>query len=262
MSNIRNVDGLAIAKGDVTGHTVIHKFGNAPNFATADGEVHVWDGAEDGATFETTSYTYSTSADIDSISSDNAADTMQVEVQGLDTNYDVVIQNATLNGITRVALSTSLIRVFGIKNTSSTGLTGHCLVWVNTADTTPADGIPDDLAKLRAVVHPENNQTEMAIYTIPADYTGYVRSIYATTAGASKSTNYIIKMKARPFGQVFQLKHKMSLADTGSSYIQHQYVEPPVFTEKTDIEITVEMTAAGASEGAVSAGFDIVLVAN
>ena len=42
-----NSSGLAIAKGDVTGHSAIQKFGNAPNFDSGDGEVTVWDGAED-----------------------------------------------------------------------------------------------------------------------------------------------------------------------------------------------------------------------
>ena len=48
-NNLRVTDaesGLAIAKGDVTGHTFIHKFGAAPDFDVADGFVTVWDGAE------------------------------------------------------------------------------------------------------------------------------------------------------------------------------------------------------------------------
>lgn len=46
------------------------------------------------------------------------------------------------------------------------------------------------------------------------------------------------------------------------TFIQHQYIEPEVFAPKTDLEMTVEMTAAGASAAAIVAGLDIVLVAD
>ena len=58
----------------------------------------------------------------------------------------------------------------------------------------------------------------------------------------------------------FQLKHKSSISDVGSSYIQHIYVEPEVFMAKTDIHMTSDMTAVGATGASVSGGFDIVLV--
>ena len=60
---------------------------------------------------------------------------------------------------------------------------------------------------------------------------------------------------------MFRTKHITAIADDGSSYIQHKYDEPEVFTEKTDVEMTAQMTASttGAS---ISGGFDIVLVAN
>ena len=71
-----------------------------------------------------------------------------------------------------------------------------------------------------------------------------------------------MRLYARPFGQVFQLKHRGAIDDTGTSTYQHTYVEPEVFAAKTDIEMTTEMTASGASEAAIAAGFDIVLVAD
>ena len=42
----------------------------------------------------------------------------------------------------------------------------------------------------------------MALYTIPAGKTGYLTRGYASTAGANKSTNYIIKYFAREVGGV------------------------------------------------------------
>lgn len=259
--NLRVTDaenGLAIAKGDVTNTAFIHKFGGTPDFDTTDNEVTVWDGADDG-NIDKMVYTYSSTADIDTISSSDAGDTVDIEVQGLDSNFDLVTQTATLNGQNKVTLGTALIRVFRMKNVGATDLAGYVYCYV---DTTISAGVPTTTAPVRSVIQNSNNQTLMAVYTIPNGKTGYMRDWYASTAGASKSSNYVIRLKARPTGKVFQLKHIASISDTGNSYIQHKYEEPEVFAAKTDIEMTAQMTAAGATAAAVSAGFDIVLVDN
>jgi hypothetical protein len=251
-------DNLAIAKGDVTGTSFIHKFGQAPDFDETDGSVTVWDGANNSDIAEMR-YIYSTTAAIDSISSSDAGDTVDIEIQGLDSNYDLVTQTVTLNGQTRVALTTNLIRVFRMINVGSTDLVGYVYCYENTAITA---GTPNDTSKIRAVINNVNNRTLMAIYTIPAGYTGYMRDWYSVTAGESKSSQYIIRLKARPFGQVFQLKHITSISDTATSHLKNEYIGPEVFEEKTDIEMRVEATENGVSEASIAAGFDIVLVAN
>jgi len=254
ISNAEN--GLGIAKGNVTGTTFIHKFGSIPDMDDGDSPASVYDGADD-AHIDQMSYVYSTTADIDSLSSDSASDTFDIEVQGLDTNYDVVIQTITLTGQTRVALTTNLIRVFRMKNVGTANNVGHIYCYVNTALTT---GTPNDSTKVRAVMQPGNNQTLMAIYTIPNGKTGFVRDWYASTSGASRNTNYVMDLFARPFGKVFQLKHRTAISDNATSYIQHKYEEPEVFAAKTDIEIRASITDSPITGGSVSAGFDIVLV--
>lgn len=133
---------------------------------------------------------------------------------------------------------------------------GHVAVYVNGTIT---GGLPDNQDDIRAVVHQENNQSEMAVFTIPNGKTGYMRDWYASTSGAKKESSHVIKVLARPFGQVFQLKHTSTIVESGTSYIKHNYIEPEVFTEKTDIEIRVNTDQDDAS---VAAGFDIVLVDN
>lgn len=248
-------NGLAIAKGEVSGSTFIHKFGKAPDFDSGDNFVTIWDGADDGG-LTAYLYTYSTSAIIDSLSSSNTGDTQDIEVQGLDADYELVIQTITLTGQTRKALTTDLIRVFRLKNVGSTTLAGDVYCF---EDTTLSLGVPVLVTKVRAQIHIGNNQTLMSIFTVPAGRTGYMRDWYASAAGARKTSVHEIKLFARPFGQVFQLKHDASIALNGSSYIHHQYVEPEVFTEKTDIEMQCNSDEDIAS---ISGGFDIVLVDN
>ena len=251
-------DGLSIAKGDVSGSSLVHKFGNAPDFDAADGFVTIWDGADD-ADIDQMNYVYSTTAAIDSISSSSGSDTFDLEIQGLDANYELVVQTITLTGQTRKALDTNLIRVFRLKNVGTADNVGHVYCYENT---TLSSGVPVDSTKVRAILQPGNNQTLMAVYTVPAGKTAYVRSWYVATAGANKSSNYIMRLEVRPFGQVFQLKHLSSISDAGSSSEQHAYVDPPKYTEKSDIEMQISMTASGATAGSVSGGFDLVLVDN
>jgi hypothetical protein len=252
-----NSSGLAIAKGDVTGTSFNHKFGNAPDFDTGDNEVTIWDGAEDGTTWELMRYVYSTTADIDSISSSNNADTQDIFIQGLDSNYNLISQTITLQGQTRVALDTDLIRVFRAYNDNSTVLAGHVFIYVNGAIT---GGVPDTNADIRCIIDPVNQQTEMAVYTVPNGKTGYIRDWYASTSGGSRATNYKIKLYTRGNGKVFRVKHVSALADGGTTSYQHKYEEPEVVTEKTDIEMTAQITETAITGASVSGGFDIVLV--
>ena len=254
-NNLKTTDaenGLAIAKGDVTGTSFVHKFGEAPDFDISDGYVPIWDGANDG-TVNIMEYTFSTTADIDSLISSDNGDTVDIEIQGLDSNWALTTQTITLTGQTRAALSTSLIRVFRMKNVGSTDLAGIVSCYVNSA---APGGVVTDTTKVRALIDDGNNQTLMAIYTIPAGKTGYMRDWYASIS-RTRNTLSTVRLLARTFGGVFQVKHVSSVDNTGTSYIQHIYNEPEVFAEKTDIMIKANCST---DQTGVSAGFDIVLI--
>lgn len=248
---------LAIAEGNITGKSFIHKFGAALDFDIGDGFVTVWDGAKDGVVWEKMNYTYSTTADIDSLSSSDNGDTQDIEIHGLDTDYDVVIQTITLTGQTPTSLSTNLIRIYRLKNIGNTNNAGQIFCYVSGGTVTA--GVPQTAADIRAIIQSGNNQTLMALYTIPNNKTGYMRDWYASTAGAKRDSQHSVELRARPFGQVFQLKHLSNVIVTGTSYIQHFYEEPEIFTAKTDIEMRMDTDTNIAG---VSAGFNIVLVDN
>lgn len=250
-------DGLSIAKGDVAGTTYVHKFGAAPDFDSSDGSVTVWDGADD-SDVAVMQYIYSTTAAIDSISSSNNADVQEMLVQGLDGDYNLVTQATTLTGQTRAILATPLLRVFRMKNNNAVDNVGRIYAYENTA---LSGGVPIDTTKIRSIIQPLNNQTLMAVYTVPAGKIAYMRSWYASTAGANKSSNYVIELRAREEGKVFQLKHVVSIEDGGTSYLKHDYTDPQAFGEKVDIEMRAKILV-NTTEASISAGFDIVLVDN
>ena len=251
-----NSNGLSIAQGNVSGTTFIHKFGNALDFDVLDGFVTIWDGADDGLA-DAMVYTYSVTADIDSISSSINSDTVDIEIQGLDTNYVLTTQTVTLTGQTTATLSTPLIRIFRMINVGATDLVGTVYCYINGA--TVVAGVATVATEIRAMITITHNQTLMAIYTIPAGKTGYMRDWYISAGGAKKTSLHEVHVEFRPFGQVFQTKHIAGIAIAGTSYFKHVYEEPEVLQEKTDVRMQVNTDEDAAS---ISAGFDIVLVDN
>jgi hypothetical protein len=270
MTELRKTDfALEVSKGNISKHSIIHKFGAAHDFDTGDGEVTVWDGSDDSVTFNTNdtskyTYTYSSTNDIGILSSDNAGDTQNIEIQGLDNSGNLLIQTFALNGTTDVDLSatgTDYKRVFRMKNEGSTNLAGHVYVRTNgSAQDGVVAGQPDDAASIRAMIHTEAdaNQTEMAIYTVPTGYTAYVKDLYAHTAGGSRSTNYVIRFFARESGGVFQLKYRSSISDNSDDHTMWDL--PYKYTAGTDLEITAETTESAITGSAVIAGFTFYLV--
>ena len=170
---------LQISKGAIAGTTQVNKFGR--NTAVGTTEEDIWDG---GGT-----YTWPTSASITHLRSavDSAATRGKtVEIQGLDTNWELTTQTATTDGTnstTEVALTTALRRVFRMKNTSDTDFDQNVQVG------------PTGFATIGAQITNGFNQTLMALYTIPAGYTGYLTNVWTNmnrTGGASAALDVVL----------------------------------------------------------------------
>lgn len=245
--------GLDIAAGNITGISSINKFGFAPDFDTGDNEITIWDGADDGNANKMV-YTYSSTADITDIVSSSASDTFEVEVQGLDTSYNEVTQTKTLTGTTSVALDTALIRVFRMKNNSSSAAVGKIQCGVGSTTTSFST------ANLRAEIAVGREQTLMSIYTVPNGKTAYMTGWFFYTAGTNRSSDYNITIMARPTGGVFQIKHHGSILDGASNEVSHKYMPYSSFAAKTDIESRAQITTGGVVAAGISAGFDLILV--
>lgn len=227
--------------------TYIEKFGRNATVASGAEEV-----IEDSSL---AIQTQSSTADIDTISSSHASDSQTLEVHGLDTNWNVVVQTKALNGQAKVTLDTALIRVYRVKNISASALQGDAYVYVDSAITT---GVPDDSTKIRAKVLVGKNQTAMAKYTIPLGYTGYLIKWYASilraTGVAAVACDLDIYIKE--FGGVFRSKQPVGVQNTGQGSWQHEFPFPLSIPAKSDIEVRATPTA----NADISAGFSILLV--
>ncbi len=250
--------GMAISAGGLADTSLIHKFGNVPDFDTGDNSVTVWDGADDGGIDEMV-YNYSTTPIIDTVSSSDAGDGQTIEIQGLDSVWNLTVQTVILNGQTQVTMSTPLIRVFRAKNLGTTDNAGSIYIFEQTVDA-GGDGIPDDTTKIRAIIQPGNNQTLMAVFSVPFSSQGFMTSFFASTSGAKKTASYNIELRVRPFGGVFQLKHISNVTEDGTSHWNHLYQAPEQIPAQSDIEMRVQINTSTITAASVSAGFDIILV--
>lgn len=249
---------MAFAKGLIGGDDPfpLFKFGKAPDFDTADGFVDVWDGADDGG-INQMQYTYSTSAAIDTISSDDVTDTEPIEVQGLTADYTLTVQEATLNGQNKVTLTTPLLRVFRMKNIGTTDIAGNVYCYEDGAITL---GVPDDKTTIRAMIQGDNNQTLMALYTVPLGYEIHMDVYWASMAVVAFPGDVYanIQLKSRLEGGVFQLKNEIDLLSSGNSTIQRPAGKTTfLLPEKTDIAMRAFCSG---DTVAISAGFEARLI--
>lgn len=163
-------------------------------------------------------------------------DGVDVTILGLDTDYNEITETVTLDDSSAGAATTtnSFLRIN--RAFVSNGQ-------APTADITIANG-----GTTYALIDSPNNTTEMAIYTVPAGKRAYL--VYASIS-LEKQKEVIAKLIARKQGGVFVTSGKIG---TTRSFERH-WVIPPVFDEKTDIQI---QALAGATTS-ISADMQFVL---
>jgi len=241
---------LQVARGQIAYHYSIFKFGFNPD--VDDSLETVW--AEGGL------YSYLSAATVLKVSSGSTDDTSAgtgartVELQGLDGDYNQISETVTLNGQTAVNTTKSFLRVYRmVVKTAGTGAQNAGVIYAGTGTVTL--GVP---ANKYATIAIGDNQTLMALWTVPAGYTAYLLQTDITVATTQNNKYCTAHLVARPLGEVFQVKDKFVKAE--SSHHQ-QYDIPLKFEEKTDIEVRAIGDSAGA-DIAISAGLDIIYIKN
>lgn len=242
--------GLQVARGHVGYHYAQYKFGF--NSDVDDVTETVW--AEGGL------YSYLSSASVLKVSSSSANDTSAgtgartVQLYGLDANYNEINETVTLSGQTAVNTTNEFFRInrMVIRSAGSGGENAG-VVYAGTGTITA--GVP---ANKCATVAAGDNQTLMALWTVPAGHTAYLLRKDITVATTQNNKYATITIVARPENEVFQVKDKHVLDNNDMS---RSYINPLKFTEKTDIEVRCIGDSSGA-DIAVSAGLDMVYIKN
>ena len=248
--------GLALTRGWLDGHIAFDKFGERETITTGQASaatpviIQNYPGK--------TGYDYSTTDDITSFSCTGTS-TGTVEFTGLDGAGNLVTQEKALNGQTTVILDTPLKRIFRGEYTGATDLDGDIYVYINGATTT--GGIPDDPADGRLFISQNDGQTQMAMFTIPTGYVGFLHRGFADigTDGGAFSGFERCKMayRSRRDGKTFIIKKKWRLITSGSTRFEDVRPFKDYIPAGVDIEVVCLLVSATMD---VTAGFDIELI--
>jgi hypothetical protein len=255
--DLQRSDGLLTFSDPNTGE--VNKFGRSINVDSGI-NTDVWDGSK--AALSTPIWVPPTAARIHAVTSGHVDDTaagpgaQAVEVQGLDASWAMQSETVELAGAGSVNTVGSYIRVFRAK-VVRVGANGYA-----TNDITITAAVD---ATITAAILTPNNQSLMAIWTVPANYTAYVTQYYSTLNRASPAAvSCDICMFAKPAADVatspWQLKHIRGMFSAGNSSASHRFNPWYKFEEKTDIKM--QATDCNANDTDVSAGFDVIMVAN
>jgi len=236
------------ALGKVYGVSHISKFGENPDIGITSTPEDLWN--QGGV------YTYSNTADIDSVSSESPGDIIDVVIEGLDENNLEISQTVTLDGNNRVPIPIPFIIVHRAYCKGEVPNIGTVYIFKNTP---LALGVPIDKSTIRGAFTSESRQTEMAIYRVPAGKTGlYYEGFVAVSRGSDGNAE--MTLKTRLPGGVFRVKRRVAVNSGGSSHWRAIYSIPKVITEMTDIKFTCESVSA--NKTGVSGGFEMLVLDN
>ena len=234
-----NIGSVQAAKGSYG--PAIYKFGFNSEITTV--EETVWDAGG--------LYSYPSSAGVATVVSSSTADDLvgtgaqKVKIEGLDANYNAQIVEVEMDGTTNVSTTETFIRVYRVY--ASQAGAGK----VNEGNITISIG-----GTVRAQISADQGQTLMAVYTVPAGFTGYITQ-WSFSSGASGSNKYLDgRLIIQGSAGIIRTKARSTTQNT--PFVQDLQVAT-VANEKDDIEIRV-VTSSGTD--AVSGTFSILLKRN
>jgi hypothetical protein len=246
---------VEVAKGNVLGHSVVHKYGHG-SIGTSPEPITL-----------STEYQMGTSTASLEIVSDDAADALddvgahEYTIWGIDANYDEVIQVVAAHattGLTAVVIPTPLLRVYRWKVTASgayaSATTGSHVGQLTIRDVsdTPIWSIISELPYPQA-------QSEISCYTVPDGYTAYIVE-HDIDVDSTKSCDVMLMARANiddvvsPF-EPLQIKgHYVGM--TGHAVTPFD-IPQGGFVARTDI-LYMGMVASGTAD--ISVHFTLLLI--
>lgn len=227
---------LRASMGHVTNGTPVFVYGNNPDVQNV--EESIW--------YQGGIYSYPSSATQMLVSSDDAAATCQVMINGLDANYNPINEVVTLTGQTAVTTTLSYLRIqnaYVLSNPTAQN------IYIGVGTVTA--GVP---ATVYERIYDGHNRTESARYTVPAGRTFYIT--HGTISHGSDSSAYITgRLVYRLFGLPFQ---NAAVVNLNNKFIDFWFDFPIALPEKSDIE--TKAFCSKQQVNAVSASIEGILI--
>lgn len=249
--------GLEIAKGDVKGHSVVHKFGAAQGLTSSS-----WQMVASAKDYPTPT----TATALEIVSDDNTNDiaagsgARKVTIQGIqDWDVGEVSSEVSLNGTTAVAAG-SWLRVYRLKVTESG-------TYASTSGSSHDSTITLRVASAGATwatINTETNfglgQSEIGAYSVPSGYSAYIKD-FEIEVESTKAADVAFFARenanetSAPFTGVLQVKEvfRSLSGDLNESY----FAPLGPFTGPCDFGWLAKSTSGTAD---VSVDFEIIIV--
>ena len=227
---------LQVSRNQVGWHYPLFKYGYNPLIINVNETI--WDGGG--------IYSYPASALAMTVTSAGGAtdEDVRVTVIGLDTDWKEVQQEVTLDGSGVATTTQTFRRVFRAYVSGDQSPTGNITI---------ANG-----GTTYAQITNGENQTLMAVYTVPAGHTFYLTNGTATHGtGTSGGVFMTVRFMLREFGGVFRTATKIDIVE---SEVLFPFTFPLRIPEKSDIEVRAICNKN--QNNAVSATFEGVLIWN
>ena len=228
---------LQVVRGQVENHKTIFKFGFNPDINGT--EETIWDVGGIYA-YPSSAVVMTVTTDAGTPANDNG---VTVIIEGLDGDFNEISDEVTLAGAGTATTTKTFFRVNRAYVSGSQAPTGN--LNITNGGTTYA----------RITV--EENQTLMAMWTVPAGYTGFLDHVNIAT-GTTFANQYITaQIVQRQLGGVFRVMMKQTLGSGGVADFIVRY--PILVPEKTDIEVRA---VSSGSNNLISANFSMVYIKN
>lgn len=181
------------------------------------------------------------------IKSSNDQDNQEIIIIGLDADFKEQTQSITLTGQESTSITGTWTRVFRAYNNGSQNLQGNVSIHKQEDDT-----------RIYAKILPQNNQTLMAVYTVPEDCAGYLMKYHcsAQNTDSSSSANVVIHIKTREYGKIFRTRSIVSCSTNQSD--EETLIFPLELSPKTDI--IFNKISSNSTNASINADFDIALL--
>jgi len=228
---------LNVARGKTRGASQIHKFGATPS-QSINTTATVWDKGD-------TLYPWSAfdTAGVLVVAQVGANDNGKtLTVQGLDSDFNLVSEDFTLSSSGTVTGTQTFKRVYR----------GFLTDGTNDGQINVSRGGTQVLRILAGA-----GQTLMAVYTVPAGYTGYLYHGNCTAQSGADATGFMY-VRYNTVGTTFRVGHTFEVSGDGGPY-DYKFSFPQELAEKTDIDVRLTTRS---NNGRFTAAFDILLIKN
>ena len=232
---------LAVQQGKVPGYSMINKFGYNSSIGSGAFET-IWETGNN--------YPWQSSAVTVDVVSDDTNDDVAgtgartLRIQGLDGSYNLAEETVDMDGTTTVTTTQTFLRVFRM-SVETAGSSGNNEGTITVTYTGGSD--------VAATISAGNGQTLMALYTIPAGYTGYLLSINISSGKDQEMDFKFIQRINEGSNGAFQTKQFLNVRGGISTVIFNAI---NIIPQKSDIYVS----GKGSSTSSASASFDLLLV--